>query len=104
MGKNQSVSIAIGKNEKNYFDVTIHRNQIKNGAVIVRQWTKNYNPNTEWKIKIIEAEASIEGVRYLFLHKDDLHFYFDLIFLVRHLAYALQWLYHLKVWQLLDMS
>ena len=72
MGGKQSVSVSIGENQDNYFNITIHRNQIKNGVSITRYKTKDYNPETEWKTKVIDAESTINGVNYKFLLKGDL--------------------------------
>lgn len=73
MGEKQSVSIAIGKNNSNYFDVTIHRDQVKEGITLVREKTKDYDSQNEWKTKVIDASATLEKINYFFSLKDDYH-------------------------------
>jgi predicted transcriptional regulator len=63
----QAVSIAVGKDDSHYFDITVHRDQIKNNAVIVREY-----PDTAYENTVIDATATMSGDYYIFLIKDDI--------------------------------
>lgn len=67
MDDKQSVSIYIGESQSNYYNITINRDQVKQGLSLTKD-KENY-------IKSIDATAAYEKNFYYFLIKDDFNSY-----------------------------